>query len=175
MTKSARDFAVWAHGDQKYGERPYVVHLDAVADIVRSLDGLPDYAVTVAYLHDVVEDTDVGFADVEKWFGFVVRSCVVGLTDPEGKNRRERKARLHAYLAELNDCEAHRVTLSVKTADRLANVRASTNDANERLLAMYAKEHPEFRRAVFRAGPCDELWAELDGLVEATRRSGPAT
>lgn len=28
----ARDFAVQAHADQKYGNHPYSVHLDAVAD-----------------------------------------------------------------------------------------------------------------------------------------------
>ena len=32
----ARAFAVQAHGDQRYGDEPYVVHLDEVAAIVRS-------------------------------------------------------------------------------------------------------------------------------------------
>jgi len=177
MTGSARDFAVWAHGGQKYGERPYVAHLDDVAEIVRSLEGLPDWALTVAYLHDVVEDTTAEFRDIERWFGFVVRSCVRGLTDPEGETRRERKAALHAYLKELDVrwIEA-RVVLAVKAADRLANMRASVADQKEGLLEMYAEEHDEFRDAVYRPGLCDGIWNELDRLIaEARPRPEEAT
>jgi len=31
---SARDFAIKAHGDQKYNSEPYSVHLDQVARLV---------------------------------------------------------------------------------------------------------------------------------------------
>lgn len=34
MTNKARDFAIKWHGDQKYGDKPYVYHLDQVAEIV---------------------------------------------------------------------------------------------------------------------------------------------
>lgn len=176
MTGSARDFAVWAHGDQQYGNKPYVAHLDDVAEIVRSLEGLPGYAVTVAYLHDVVEDTPVEPLDVERWFGVAVRCCVVGLTDAPAATRRERKALLHAYLGDLGDSELDRTVLAVKAADRLANMRASTADRNEELLRMYAEEHDEFRTAVHRPGLCDGVWTELDRLVDEARpRPGPAT
>ncbi len=34
MTTYARNFAIKAHGEQLYGECPYVVHLDAVAALL---------------------------------------------------------------------------------------------------------------------------------------------
>lgn len=34
MTNKARDFAIKWHGDQRYGDKPYVYHLDQVADNV---------------------------------------------------------------------------------------------------------------------------------------------
>ena len=36
-TESAREFAVSAHGNQKYGDEPYSVHLDDVARTVEEL------------------------------------------------------------------------------------------------------------------------------------------
>lgn len=168
MPRSARDFAVWAHGDQKYGERPYVEHLDEVAEIVRGIPGLPEFAVTVAYLHDVVEDTDITLRDVERWFGPQVCSCVRGLTDPPGDTRRERKARLHGHLRALLGSGTGRVTLAVKAADRLANVRSSVSEGKEGLVKMYADEHDDFRDAAYRAGLCDAVWAELDSLISGS-------
>ena len=66
MIEEARKFAINAHGDQKYGELPYHVHLDAVAEIAS------EYGETVqiiAYLHDVAEDTSVQLQDIEREFG----------------------------------------------------------------------------------------------------------
>ncbi|MFA6234650.1 MAG: hypothetical protein WC824_10770, partial [Bacteroidota bacterium] len=53
----AREFAIKAHGDQKYGDQPYVVHLDAVKDLVLgyNCDNLRR-ATDGAFLHDILED-----------------------------------------------------------------------------------------------------------------------
>ena len=48
-TRSARAFAVQAHGGQRYGEHPYVVHLDAVAE---HLIPYGELAISLGYLHD---------------------------------------------------------------------------------------------------------------------------
>jgi (p)ppGpp synthase/HD superfamily hydrolase len=154
----ARDFAVAAHGDQKYGTNPYVVHLDEVAEIVASVDAT-DPATAVAYLHDVLEDTSVTADAVEQSFGPFVRRCVEILTDPAGSNRKERKRLLHERLKAVP--ESHNLALIVKAADRLANVRSSARN-NPGLLAMYRQEHSAFKEAAFRRGLCDELWTEMD-------------
>jgi (p)ppGpp synthase/HD superfamily hydrolase len=123
-----------------------------------------ELAVTVAWLHDVVEDTSVSLMDVYHLFGPRVATAVMLLTDPEGENRRARKAALHANLSMLeypNGGPAERVALLVKAADRLANVRACVRSGDSRL-QMYAKEHAAFREAAHRPGLAEDLWGELD-------------
>lgn len=162
-----RDFAIKAHGDQRYGDRPYAVHLDAVAELVRTVDPSWD-ALAVAYLHDVVEDTEVTVQDVRVAFGSRVAGAVVGLTDPEGyANRKARKAELHRRLATLDPCApVPRLTLLVKAADRLANLASSKAEGKAGLLKMYQREHEAFRAAAYRPGLCDDIWAQIDRLVQ---------
>ena len=91
-TPEARKFAEAAHARQTYGSEPYMVHLEAVAAIVRSVDDSED-AEAVAYLHDVLEDTGATPADLAKNFGAAVSLAVPLVTDPEGyPNRKTRKA-----------------------------------------------------------------------------------
>jgi len=166
QTISARDFAITAHGDQRYGARPYAVHLAAVVEIVQTMisadDGILD---AVAWLHDVVEDTSVDVSELRERFGETVSVAVDLVSDPPGENRRSRKAALHSRLAAVDPGDAGgRAALLVKAADRLANARASAANSPE-LLAMYRAEHPEFRSAAFRPGLCDRVWAELDELL----------
>jgi len=63
---SARDFAIQAHGDQKYGTKPYVYHLDQVAAICCTIKFHYDSETlrTAAFLHDVLEDTKVTHAEL---------------------------------------------------------------------------------------------------------------
>lgn len=157
MRDRARDFAIAAHGDQKYGDRPYSHHLDAVAEIVK---GYGDHAVMVAYLHDVIEDTAVNVDEILWLFGYHVAECVALLTDEPGANRKERKKKTYAKLSQ----SGSELALIVKAADRLANVRACVADGNKKLFEMYKKEHADFRAAVYRPVICDQIWAELDSL-----------
>lgn len=160
----AREFAVRAHGHQRYGEQPYAVHLDAVAEIAAPFG---ETAQVVAYLHDAVEDTAATIDDVRARFGAAVAECVSLLTDAPGANRKERKAKTYARLADVRG-EAE-LALIVKAADRLANVRACVRTGNQGLLAMYRGEQVTFRTAAYRAGQCDELWQELEQLLAGSK------
>lgn len=161
MQPDPRSFAIAAHGDQQYGERPYVFHLDAVAGIAAAYG---EDAVTLAYLHDVVEDTAVTVEEVERLFGARVAACVGLLTDQPGADRKERKQKTYARLAQVGS-GATELALVVKAADRLANVRACVQDSNRRLWDVYRAEHEAFRAAAYRHGLCDPLWRELDSLL----------
>ena len=156
----ARQFAIAAHGDQTYGSEPYSVHLDAVAAIVSPYG---EDAQVCAYLHDVVEDTDIPIDRIRREFGDQIAKYVSLLTDEPGVNRKERKARTNAKLkavpTELNSA------LIVKAADRLANLQASVRSADQSKLQMYHKEHSAFADAVYRAGLCDALWQEMDRIL----------
>jgi len=162
--KEAHTYAIQAHEGQTYGDEPYTVHLEAVVAIVR---GVADTfrSRAVAWLHDVLEDTEADAATLAASFGRTITEAVQLVTDPEGPNRRARKVELHRRLANLDHWhEAHRLALIVKTADRLANVRASAA-AHPGKLSMYRREHAAFRDAAYRDGLCDALWDEIDRLL----------
>jgi (p)ppGpp synthase/HD superfamily hydrolase len=168
MQQKARSFAIQAHADQRYGDYPYSHHLDAVAALASPYG---EDAVVVAYLHDTVEDTATTITEIENLFGFKVAACVALLTDQPGSNRKERKAKTYANLAEVHG--PNELALLVKAADRLANVRACIADRKEGLWRVYQGEHAVFKAAAYRAGLCDSLWAELDSLL-SQRASGSA-
>lgn len=154
MTKPelARKYAIKWHGDQKYGDEPYIVHLDEVAKIVYPHG---DECVMVAYLHDVIEDTSITIAELDTYFGSGIACMVQIVSDEPGWTRAFRKDRINMKLAATSRTSA----LIVKAADRLANVRRGGK------LNMYRKEHDAFKKAAYRSGLCDKIWEELDGLV----------
>ncbi|HVH40805.1 MAG TPA: HD domain-containing protein [Labilithrix sp.] len=154
--------AVRAHGDQKYGDDPYVVHLDEVAALCAPYG---EMAEAIGYLHDTMEDTDLTRDEIEAELGAVVADCVEALTDAHGANRKERKRLTYARMAAVDAATDLRLTLVAKAADRLANLRRCVKDSNRPLLEMYRKEHPDFRRAVFRPGLNEALIAEIDRIV----------
>ncbi len=167
-TTHARDFAIQAHGGQRYGEHPYEHHLDAV---VALLGPHGDDAQVTGYLHDVVEDTTVPLDRIEAEFGLLVRNCVALLTDEPGADRAEKKERTHAKLAQVAAGSPEALALIVKAADRLANLRecatgiARGDERSARKLARYRTEHAAFRAAVHRQGLCEEWWSEIESLI----------
>lgn len=160
MPTKARVFAIKAHGDQKYGDRPYSFHLDMV---VANLAPYGKQAQVMGYLHDVVEDTSVTKEQVEEEFGSLIGECVGLLTDEPGANRKERKAKTYEKLSHVSGPQ--QLALVVKAADRLANVKACVADGNRSLLMVYLGEQATFKAAAYRPSLCDPLWAELDDLL----------
>ena len=156
----ARRFALHAHRDQRYGEAPYSVHLDAV---VAHLGSYGETAQIIGYLHDVVEDTAVSYAMVRENFGLFVADCVLIVTDEPGATRQERKAKTYHKMSLVEgDLE---LALVVKAADRLANLQACMTEGHERRRRVYMNEHAVFRSAAYRPGLCDELWETMDRLL----------
>ena len=162
---AARAYAVAMHGAQRYGDYPYVHHLDAVVAVLAPYGA---EAQTIGYLHDVVEDTDATVDDVRQRFGDLAAACVALLSDAPGATRKERKAKTYAKLALVSGPEE--LALLVKVADRLSNVRSCVADDLGDLWETYRGEQQAFKSAAFRAGQCDALWLELDGLLDEARR-----
>lgn len=160
MLDKAREFSVGAHGEQKYGDKPYGFHLDAVVNL---LEPYGDDAKTIAYLHDVLEDTDVDIRTIEKEFGRFIGKCVSILTDEPGKNRRERKRKTYAKLGGIKGEEE--LALVVCVADRLANIQACIAGGNAKFLKMYESEQLDFYNSVHRDGLCDDLWSKIESAL----------
>lgn len=165
MIDQARTFAVEAHGVQKYGDKPYIHHLESVVNI---LEPYGNEAKIIGYLHDVVEDTLVSNDEVRSVFGDLVADCVAIVTDEPGINRKERKKKTYRKMSQVTGEET--LALIVKAADRLANVQACLSDGNAVMLGKYQEEHDSFTRAVYRAGLCEDIWERLN---QALKTSSP--
>ena len=125
LIRNAFDIAVDAHKNQrrKSGEA-YIFHPIAVAKIVASEIGLDSTSIAAALLHDVVEDTNYTFADVEQMFGKTVARIVDGLTKishlSTDKDISLQAENFRKMLLTLN--EDIRVII-IKIADRLHNMQ----------------------------------------------------
>ena len=168
IVEKARDFAVRAHGDQKYGDKPYIYHLDQVAEILKPYG---ETAQVFGYLKDVTAVLEFdGVAehpvrdpiDVELAFGKFIAVAVELSTDRRGETRESRVAKTNAMLSQI---EGFPLPLIVKAADRLANLRESAKGGQDSKLAMYRREHDSFFRAVYRPGICDPIWREIEAII----------
>ncbi len=108
---AARKFAVAAHGRQLYGDRPYIEHLIAVVEVLEEF-GFSDGFITAGWLHDVVEDTAAGEADIKSAFGERVAKLVSAVSG--GGDRASHVASIYEKIV------AFPAAAVVKLADRIA-------------------------------------------------------
>jgi (p)ppGpp synthase/HD superfamily hydrolase len=159
----AKEFAVAVHDDQglRYGEFSYEHHLKHVVNVLLELGETNKDVLASAWLHDAVEDTGVSIELIRELFGERVSAIVSAVTDEPGANRKERKAKTYLKIAADPDA------LTVKLADRIANVEHSKSAKNLRMFKMYQKEQLEFSgilRHVTELPIHECLWARLDRL-----------
>ncbi len=150
----ARDYAITAQGDQKYGEHPYVHHLDTVHRIACEM-GCSDLVKVAAFLHDVVEDTSVPIEEICNDFGWDIAALVYAVsndTDPAPgyKERTYRKIRSHCIDA-----------VALKLCDRIANMEACKPGRDTRLIRKYVSDMPLFRAILHVHDELPALWARL--------------
>ncbi len=120
----AYEFILERHKDQfrKSGE-PYIVHPVNVAKILADLN-MDSTTVVAGLLHDVLEDTDTNYEELETLFGRDVADIVEGVTKIgkiKFKNIKEAQAENFRKLI-LATAKDIRVVI-VKLADRLHNMR----------------------------------------------------
>lgn len=170
LVERAKAFAAEAHAWQKYGDAPYTVHTESVAGILIELlaRSQPDRLIVqeliaAAYLHDVLEDTEVTREELVVAFGDAVTLLVDAVTDGSGQTRKERKERPYTLIPMV------RWSLLIKLADRIANVESAKVTGKEDRLRMYREEHPEFQRRLrgaVRSVGDRMLFDRLDHLLE---------
>src|SRR3954468_17221772 len=117
-------FSEAAHrGQVRNSGDPYITHCVDVAKILADLQ-LDSVTVASGLIHDVVEDTDVTVADVEREFGKEIAQIVDGLTKIGNlplNSTQERQVENYRKLL-LSIAKDVRVIL-IKLADRLHNMR----------------------------------------------------
>jgi len=155
-TRSIRFFAIGAHAacGHRYGGHPYDWHLDGVVDELHKYGYDVGQYDAVAYLHDVIEDTQVTEGDLlRRGVPKDVVRAVLFVTDEPGDNRKVRKALTYARVRrqKKRNSPAIRLGLVVKWADRLSNIRAS-HKSGDNMLWLYRKEAAEFREVYM---PCE--------------------
>lgn len=133
--RQAREFAIAAHGDQKYGALRYHVHLDDVVACLYVCDASKD-ELMAGYLHDIDEDCPHITRDVlYATFGSDVTDMAVSVGSRE-KERAKAQAQIVAQLT-----EKPRGAL-IKLCDRVCNMRACLQDGKAKKLNQYIAEIP---------------------------------
>lgn len=148
----AEAFAARKHATQKrmFSDEPYIVHLMAVAELVRSI-GASETMIAAALLHDTLEDTATTVAELEQEFGPDVTGLVIELTNvfPTGRadTRAVRKAKEALRLAGVS-ADAQ----TIKVADLIDNV-ATVAERNPAFAKVYLKEKAALLAVMTKASP----------------------
>jgi GTP pyrophosphokinase len=171
-------------GQLRASGEPYLMHPLAVAKILADMR-MDVVSIVTGLLHDIVEDTTVSTADVQKEFGEEVARCVDGVTklskiDFFSSEDRQAESYRKMLLAMVNDIRV----IIVKLADRLHNMRtlgALSLERRERIsretLEIYApiahrlgmgKVRGELEDLAFQhLDP--EAYAEISSTIESQR------
>ena len=172
MTAKAIKFAEEKHAGQFYGTEPYIVHCNAVAAVLIRFGLTGETLLSAAILHDVIEDTQTNYNDIEAAFNKEVAEIVYCVTDELGRNREERKEKTYPKIRNNHNA------ILVKLADRIANVENAIASSNTVKLDLYKKEINRFMHALYidRVTYVDEssteykMWFHLAKLFGLERK-----
>lgn len=159
-------FSIAAHEavgqKRKYTGTPYFYHPRAVAALVQSIPDHTDDMVCAAYLHDVLEDTQVSESVLRNIFGNGVADLVVWLTDtskPSDGNRAARKAIDRARLA-----AAPAAAQDVKCCDLIDNTTTILKH-DQSFARVYLKEMAALLAVMTKADRV--IWQQAQDICQA--------
>jgi GTP pyrophosphokinase len=165
LIEKAYAYAAQYHSGQlRASGAPYLMHPLAVAQILADMR-MDVVSIVTGLLHDIVEDTIVSAADVQKLFGDEVSRCVDGVTklsklDFSSSEDRQAESYRKMLLAMVNDIRV----IIVKLADRLHNMRtlgALSLERRERI----AKETLEIYAPIAHRLGMGKVRGELEDLA----------
>lgn len=124
LIKKAFTISLEAHKDmrRKSGE-PFIFHPLAVAEICVEEIGLGTTSIIAALMHDVVEDTDIELADIERMFGKKIARIIDGLTKIRGVFEYGTSQQAENFRKMLFTLSEDVRVILIKLADRLHNMR----------------------------------------------------
>ncbi len=139
----ALNFAAKAHGEQKTPKGfPYLTHLSSVVmEVIHACleskmeQEKTDKAITVAFLHDVLEDTDVSYDDIYTEFGIDIAEAVEALTKDKNLPKKEQMTdSINKLLAQPYEIQM------IKLADRVTNLQEPPASWDSQKIFNYHKE-----------------------------------
>ena len=113
------------HYGQCYGTHPYTYHLREV----NSLCSSPESRI-VAWLHDIMEDTDMEYDTILNLFGVRIADAVWALTKKDWVG----------YNDYIRFIKADKLAHGVKVCDTQCNLWQSERDGDQRRIAKYTKQ-----------------------------------
>lgn len=167
LSEKAYMFALAAHSavgqKRKYTGEDYIHHPVEVANLVWQVYGNEEM-LAAAYLHDVVEDTNVSLELIEAEFGRCVAVLVEGLTDiskPEDGNRGARKE-----IDRLHTAKTSPACKTIKLADLISNTRSIVKHDRD-FAKVYVKEKEALLEVLTEGDP--KLYEEAVSLVKSAK------
>ena len=120
----AKKFAQEKHKNQKRkdGVTPYSDHLEGVVNRLKNLGVTDKDVLCAAWLHDIIEDTDVTFDQINERFGREVAVIVLSLTKDQNILKKDREVQ---YINQLKDASFQ--TKIIKLCDISANLKDLAN------------------------------------------------
>lgn len=126
LVRMAQLFAQAAHGAtgqvRRYTGEPYIEHPAEVVALLKRAGVADEAMLAAAWLHDVVEDTQVPADTIRREFGPLVAYLVHGLADVTTLADGNRATRKAIELDRIR--HAHPRSQSVKLADLISNTRS---------------------------------------------------
>lgn len=124
ITLGAKKFAQEKHKNQKRkdGVTPYSDHLEGVVNRLKNLGVTDKDVLCAAWLHDIIEDTDVTFDQINERFGREVAVIVLSLSKDQNILKKDREIQ---YINQLKDASFQ--TKLIKLCDISANLKDLAN------------------------------------------------
>jgi guanosine-3',5'-bis(diphosphate) 3'-pyrophosphohydrolase len=140
---------------------PAITHIAEVADYVERHGGTEEM-IAAAWLHDIVEDTDVTLAQIEEWFGPVIATYVDGLTDPPhfAPLPLDRRKPMQAERLKAKSGEVKRIKICDQLSNVLRILKDPPTDWDEPTQFLYIRGAREITEV------CRGLCTELDKLFD---------
>lgn len=168
IIEKAKQFALEKHGNQKHGCLNMSDHLEAVVGKLIDYQNKNEYdngleytyecQQAIAWLHDVLEDTDTTEEELKVIFNYDIVDGVLRVTDGPGNTRTERH--LNTYWR----TRGNEDSVIVKLCDRWHNHQRSIDNKEIRFAKDYANEYIYFKFALYNGYETYlfPFWKELD-------------
>jgi len=149
---------------QRYGNKPYSVHLINVVNVIKRYlylidKDLHDDVVASGFAHDLIEDTDTSPRNLIEIFNERIADIVFRVTNERGYDRKEKNFKTYPKIW-VSD-----LAIFVKLCDRISNTKNSKSTGHK-MYKVYKEEYPIFRYALKVRGLYQDMWDELDKLSE---------